>query len=187
MSGLRFQRGAKGKPFPQGTKLQFNLSHTEGLVACSLAWRPVGIDVENGAARKRDRTDWKAVARRAFNPRERDFIHSLPVKSRSAGFFKLFALKEAYLKALGTGLGRSLRELPVPLPLRERIRLKGWEFFIPPLPRKNFYAAHAVKRAGAPLRVHCRHWDEADFLEDLRRLKESAGSQRAAPFSAGTL
>jgi 4'-phosphopantetheinyl transferase len=103
-----FGTAEKGKPFitaSTGQPLSFNLSHTHGFVACVAApGIDVGIDVETLDRRvERD-----AIARRYFAAIEIDGLHALSGEDRTARFFDLWTLKEAYIKATGNGLSHPL-------------------------------------------------------------------------------
>ncbi|MEW1639624.1 4'-phosphopantetheinyl transferase superfamily protein [Streptomyces sp. NPDC093801] len=80
----------------------FSLSHTGGLVLIGVAGRPVGVDVEALPAPHRATT----VAE-ALHPAEQRAIHAAQPALRPAVFARLWARKEAYLKGLGTGVGRN--------------------------------------------------------------------------------
>jgi 4'-phosphopantetheinyl transferase len=89
--------------------LQFNLSHSADLLVCAVASQPVGVDVE----RIRPHDDVMAIARRFFAPEECDALERLPAHRRVDAFYACWTRKEAYLKALGLGVGESLRQFAV--------------------------------------------------------------------------
>lgn len=110
--GLRFAANEFGRPEIAGTQgsrgLQFNLSHTHGLVACGVAWnRPIGVDVEN-IHRGGDGAGLMSVAARYFSPQELAELQSRPCQEQPARFIDYWTLKEAYLKARGVGLSLGL-------------------------------------------------------------------------------
>ncbi|MEC5160914.1 MULTISPECIES: 4'-phosphopantetheinyl transferase family protein [unclassified Janthinobacterium] len=81
--------------------LSFNLSHTQGMVVLGLTRRmALGVDVENMA----HRTAPLDVAERFFSRAEVAQLHALPVAQRQERFFRLWTLKESYIKARGLGL-----------------------------------------------------------------------------------
>ena len=97
---LRVALSPLGKPvLPDFPSLHVSISHTPGLVMAAVAPRPVGCDVEAiRPARLR-------IAPRVLTPREYAHFLSLPDSPhRPREFFRLWTLKEAYLKAIGTGL-----------------------------------------------------------------------------------
>lgn len=101
-AALAFTASEHGKPALLGHEsLQFNLSHTNGLIALAVALdKPVGIDVEHLSRQ----TDIAKMAERYFSLEESRALLALPVASWNDRFYDLWTLKEAYLKACGTGL-----------------------------------------------------------------------------------
>jgi len=90
-----------GEDNRDNSALCFNLSHTEGLVACAVALEhDVGIDVEN-AQKRAINLD---IADRFFSSLEIQALRSLPVSERRKRFFDYWTLKESYIKARGQGL-----------------------------------------------------------------------------------
>jgi 4'-phosphopantetheinyl transferase len=108
-SSWRYVVGAQGKPavapgFGDGS-LTFNLSHTRGMVACALARHSeIGVDVE---APDRPRADYATICR-SFSPDEARLVAEASRDSRSDLFFRLWTLKESFVKATGEGLFRPL-------------------------------------------------------------------------------
>ncbi len=113
-ASLRFRAGPQGKPALAaepggGPDLHFNLTHTDGLVACAVVLgRPVGLDAE-----PLDRPVELGVAERFFAPAELAWLRSLPEAERARGFLRLWTLKESWLKAVGVGLHLPLRDVAV--------------------------------------------------------------------------
>lgn len=80
-----------------------SLSHTRGAAAFAIsATAPIGVDIE------RFRRPPLAVAKKYFSAVELDAIES--AESPSAGFFRLWTLKESLAKLEGKGILRVLRE-----------------------------------------------------------------------------
>jgi 4'-phosphopantetheinyl transferase len=101
----RFTTNAYGRPFvcePAAYRfLQFNVSHTHGLVACAVAWGcEIGLDVEDT---RRD-IDIAALAPQVFAPAERAYLARCGADEERSVFFSYWTLKEAYIKARGMGL-----------------------------------------------------------------------------------
>jgi 4'-phosphopantetheinyl transferase len=106
----RFDTDAHGKPSvvpaQAGTPpLVFNLSHTHGLVACAVARATaLGIDVE-----RVDRmTLGPEIATRYFAAAEIRMLNAQAAERYAERFIELWTLKEAYIKAVGTGLAHPL-------------------------------------------------------------------------------
>lgn len=108
----QFQKNGHGRPeidAPSHCRsLRFNVSHTDGLVACLLSWhRQVGVDVEpiqHVAA-------LLSVARQHFADSETDAIRGSPASEQSRVFLELWTLKESYFKARGLGLSGKLSDI----------------------------------------------------------------------------
>ena len=84
--------------------LKFNLSHTDGMSVCVVSLdNDCGIDVEN--IQRKSRTF--AVADRMFAPAEVATMRSGDDSEVQRKFFEFWTLREAYVKAIGTGLGGS--------------------------------------------------------------------------------
>lgn len=101
----RFSSNAYGRPAiaapeaPSG--LDFNLSHTGGMIVCLLGrGRELGVDVED---RQRARRTLD-IAERFFSPREAAALRALAPAAQGDRFMDLWTLKEAYIKARGMGL-----------------------------------------------------------------------------------
>lgn len=97
-SELQFTFGAERKPYllPLEAGLHFNLSHSGKYFLIGLFQnREIGVDVEEhreGIARE-------TLAKRFFHPQEQ-----VQLQEKTASFFDIWARKEAFLKAQGTGL-----------------------------------------------------------------------------------
>ena len=86
--------------------LRFNISHTDGLIACAVTiGREVGVDVEHvGRRLSHD------VPARFFAPSEVADLNTVPEPERHKVFFDYWTLKEAYIKARGLGLALPLAD-----------------------------------------------------------------------------
>lgn len=109
LNSWRFRTTSDGRPEPEPSpdhRLRFNLSHTDGLTACVVTddGRACGVDAERSPAR----TDAVAHLPRFFADRERTELAAVPDAVRPGHIAAYWVLKEAYLKALGTGLRRDL-------------------------------------------------------------------------------
>ncbi|WP_333767291.1 4'-phosphopantetheinyl transferase family protein [Streptomyces sp. IBSBF 2435] len=103
----RFRRGVDGRPEPEPAAggLRFNLSHTAGLIACVVTRnRACGVDVERTPAAP----EAVGALGRRLAAAERAELAALGPAERRGRLSELWVLKEAYLKALGTGLTRDL-------------------------------------------------------------------------------
>ena len=97
-----------GKPVLRNRPgVYFSLSHCAGLAACLIAGTVCGVDAE-GIRPLRQR-----VLQRAFSPEEQAQVKHSPCPDET--FFRLWTLKESYIKATGRGLSFPLAAVPVAL------------------------------------------------------------------------
>lgn len=106
-----FGANAHGKPHIAAPAirhaLKFNLSHTDGIVACAVSQgHELGIDVEYIGRE----LDFLELAGHVFAPAEIEGLEALPPSMRRQRFYTLWTLKEACVKAVGTGLSDPLGE-----------------------------------------------------------------------------
>jgi 4'-phosphopantetheinyl transferase len=104
-----FEANSYGRPYvhlPAACRdLYFNLSHTDGLVACAVSRHgEVGVDVENIGRE----VDFVALAPTVFAPEEVASVVACAPAERRQRFFSYWTLKEAYIKARGMGLSLAL-------------------------------------------------------------------------------
>jgi 4'-phosphopantetheinyl transferase len=114
-----------GRPFiaaPATTRtVYFSLSHTEGCVACVVSGcEAIGVDVEQ----IQERRSLFTIARSNFSPREIDDLRLLPPNDLVDRFFDYWTLKEAYLKARGTGLNFPLNQFSILIPSGQEIGIR---------------------------------------------------------------
>ncbi len=89
--------GANGKPMMDG--IYFNLSHTEGRVLLAVGDSEAGCDIE------RVKEFPLQVAKRFFCCGEQEYISSFPEgKERDRAFFRLWTVRESYMKMTGEGM-----------------------------------------------------------------------------------
>lgn len=108
-AAIQFHYSDRGKPFLAHVPgsicrdLEFNVSHSEDqalygfTVGC-----PIGVDLEH----LRPVHDLKGLTQRFFAPSEHLQIQSLPPDQQPLAFFQYWTCKEAYLKAIGAGIGQ---------------------------------------------------------------------------------
>jgi 4'-phosphopantetheinyl transferase len=139
--------GLQGKPQVAG--LEFNLSHSGDLVVYGVGSVAVGIDIEQ----QRD-LNYEALMQRFFAPAERQAWQEVPMDRRSATFFQLWTMKEAYVKAIGTGLHTPLSTFAVSLQSPWQILGHDhWQLEALALPA-GYWGAIAIDNPGSPIQVN---------------------------------
>ncbi|MFC1770806.1 4'-phosphopantetheinyl transferase family protein [Candidatus Margulisiibacteriota bacterium] len=117
----------KLKNFPD---IHFNLSHSGIWVAITIHDHPVGIDVEH----IRPLSSASKIAKRFFSPLEQNYLNNIAQDQYLGSFFKLWTLKESYIKAIGKGLSYSLSSFNIDITDQETVKLidpknnKAWNF-----------------------------------------------------------
>ena len=97
---LKISAGEFGKPELRGIELEFSLSHSAGMVLCAISEKCVGADIQLRTAYN------AALAGRFFTKKEAAAIAQAADKDLM--FTRTWAVKESYLKLLGTGMHRPL-------------------------------------------------------------------------------
>lgn len=106
---VKYHRNEHGKPYLTDTpELYVNWSHSGAYVICAVADREVGIDLQ-----KMEREPKENLIRKALTPEERNAYEILAPESRKKRFYEYWAVKESFLKALGTGFYTSLQMFQV--------------------------------------------------------------------------
>jgi 4'-phosphopantetheinyl transferase len=112
---VTFAYSDTGKPelsASHGSDIGFNVSHSGDIAAFAFAiGRKVGVDVEC----IRHDVDVDEIPRRFFSSLEQQKLAGLQGQQKFEGFFNCWTRKEAYVKAVGSGLSLPLRDFDVSL------------------------------------------------------------------------
>ena len=126
---LAFGASEHGKPFALvdgvAAPVSFNVSHSgkHGLVALAPRGR-LGVDVEERV----DRLDLDGISEFVFGPDEQADFASTRGREKFHLFFTLWTLKEALIKALGTGFSLDPARFEVPQAIRRGARKGMFRF-----------------------------------------------------------
>jgi 4'-phosphopantetheinyl transferase len=162
-SSLAFMDGARGKPRLVGSTAAapfFNISHSGDTAVVALATSEIGVDVET----IRPVPNLDRLSRRFCSTSEQDWLLARRPVDREAAFLGLWTCKEAYLKAVGSGVAMPLRDVVVE-PAAPRLRAiagdpntaRGWTLLRADLPEPAVCTV-AVRRGGWTLAVHEHRW-----------------------------
>ena len=149
-----------GKPFAlvggRRAAHGFNVSHSgrHGLIAIDGHER-IGVDVEE----RRPREDLEGIGRLVFTPAEQRLLERAGERDKPDQFYRLWSLKEALIKAIGTGFSRSPRGIELPAPLLRGARTGEYRFSDSPaetwrladLGERRFAAALAWRLPDSPV------------------------------------
>jgi len=179
-SQITFVYNAFGKPDlgPEfGSRLKFNLSHSNGLTLIAIATASnIGVDLEYIRAH----SDYADIVQRFFSAAEVDYLSALPRHLYAKAFFSCWTKKEAYLKACGKGLAIPLNSFSVPLttdPAYSPVALcVGWSLYtLRPAP--GYAGALAIEGTG--WRLHQWQWKILTVSPQPRDAIESAPNARS--------
>ena len=96
-------KGEMGKPsLAEHPEIFYNLSHANGIAACYVTDMECGIDCE------KVRQYYPNVVKKAFSESERQLMEDTPENERDLMFFRLWTLKESFVKTIGTGVSYPL-------------------------------------------------------------------------------
>jgi 4'-phosphopantetheinyl transferase len=164
------------KPFlPESYEqnIQFNLSHSEDLMAVAIARDvAVGIDIES-TSYPQEELD---LAREFLSPKEILKLDKIPELQKKDAFLNAWTRKEAYLKAVGKGIDESLSEIEVTMEPGEPPRYislygdtqEASHWFLQSIqPGVGYIGSIACRQRG--LRLASWHWPEDDLAYFTKR------------------
>lgn len=113
-----------GKPFfPDHPNLHFSLSHSGDYAMCSIGAFPNGNDIERIRSISENKVE--RLARRFFAAEETAWIDRAgDVKEREERLFRIWTMKESFLKVTGLGMSLSLKEFAIIVEDDGAVRLK---------------------------------------------------------------
>lgn len=150
----KFKLNEFGKPSIDAehsdSRIRFNLSHCDGLLICGVTLDcEIGVDCENSDRK----VEIEQLSTRVFSLREQEYFHSVSADRRQETFYRLWTLKESYIKACGIGMSLPLQQFSFDLAAKPPIRIRfdreiqdhphEWQFAEPTF-SKPYFAAVAV-------------------------------------------
>ncbi len=110
---IKLQYTEHHKPFIEShTRLHFSVSHSHNHLLYALCEHgPCGVDIE---AVNTD-TVTALISSEALSEQEQKTIQTLPPAQQTIAFYSSWVQKEAYLKAIGTGLQQSPQAIDLPV------------------------------------------------------------------------
>ncbi len=107
---LEFSYNEFGKPYLFNNKndLQFNISHCDDIVVLAFTnFNDIGVDVE----RIKEIDDMEGVIDLCFTQYEKNWFSSIYDNSKTETFYKIWTVKEAFIKNIGKGFSFSPRDV----------------------------------------------------------------------------
>lgn len=111
---VKFTYGELGKPFLSSSintlNLQFNMSHSNRLGMCAFTKdKALGVDIE----KIREFSNLEDVAEMCMSEFEKGWFSKLPPATRIEIFYKVWTVKESFIKAIGAGLSFPMVDVEV--------------------------------------------------------------------------
>lgn len=111
---IRYHYGVNNKPslaeIDNNDNLHFSVSHSGGRALYALSRGcEIGVDIEY----VRDIPEMEQLLEQVLSPQESEGFNALTGPEKREGFFSGWTRKEAFLKATGDGLSRSLKDIEI--------------------------------------------------------------------------
>jgi 4'-phosphopantetheinyl transferase len=118
-SKMKFERTERGRPFllqPETPCFDFNVSHQGDWVVCAAEYVPhltprIGVDVMKLESRDKPPLEFASIFRRQLSDYEWGYVERGPGSTVLNRFYRVWCLKESYLKADGCGISKDLRSV----------------------------------------------------------------------------
>ncbi|PSB08444.1 hypothetical protein C7B62_16780 [Pleurocapsa sp. CCALA 161] len=165
---LEFEYGDRGKPqlaaSMDNSFLQFNVSHSLDYALYGFTnHHLIGVDIEF----LREMENATELAKRFFTHQEFQLMANLADEERQKAFFQLWTAKEAYLKALGTGLSSFLTDIELSLDRANYAKLlairgnidavSDWSMYFC-IPAANYIAAITINTQISKQHINFWNW-----------------------------
>ncbi len=106
---IKFEKNKYGKPYiKEYPQFNFNISHSEDIVVGAIDNQPIGIDIE-----KVKTINYEGIAREFFAEGEFNYIIKDSLDNKLERFYKIWTLKESYIKCCGQGLSLPLKSFSI--------------------------------------------------------------------------
>lgn len=125
-----FEKNQFGKPFLKGyDNFHFNISHSGEWIVCTIDNEDIGIDIE-----KIQNINYGELAQSFFTEKEYNYIVEASLNDQLNNFYRIWTLKESYIKAEGRGLSIPLKSFDI-----EIINNKPVNFVAANAPSKYYF------------------------------------------------
>lgn len=100
---IRIKKGVFGKPFLEGGERHFNISYSKNMLLIATDNTPIGVDIEY----VKEIREIDSLVQH-FYSKEKHSFYKTKNSEKLQFFYRLWVLKESYIKAIGKGLSCSL-------------------------------------------------------------------------------
>ncbi len=113
-----------GKPyFKNKHGVEFNISHSENIVIVAFYGDNIGIDVQHHHPIEED-----FINESFLTKNEISYLNSLEDNDKTLEFYRIWTIKEAYIKAIGIGMYMDLKSIDITNP--EPLKYNGKKYII---------------------------------------------------------
>ena len=138
VANQKFDIGKNGKPyFRDKIDINFNVSHSSQFATCAISPYELGIDIEDA---NRKANNFAQIAKRFYSSSENAFVEEYGKE----GFLKIWTMKEAFVKSIGTGISIPLNQFSVPLESNQTI-INNQQFFFHYVKTKQYHLSICSK------------------------------------------
>lgn len=116
-SSAKRMTGENGKPYIEGGKTYFNLSHSGNIALCAVSDNEVGADVQEIKPLKRD------ISARVLTDNEAAALRALSENEKTDFLFKIWTEKESVMKFFGLGFALPFKDID----LSDGVKVRGKE------------------------------------------------------------
>ncbi|WP_196593312.1 4'-phosphopantetheinyl transferase family protein [Pectinatus sottacetonis] len=107
-ASAKFYTNDFGKPYLKNINIYFNLSHSGKYVFCAISNTEIGCDIQKSNAYYNF-----DIIKRFFHPAEQKLILTKTGTEQKKLFFRIWALKESYVKNIGIGIAHTFKNFAV--------------------------------------------------------------------------
>lgn len=118
---IKYSYNKFGKPYISDSSddLQFNISHCDNIIVFAFSsGNEIGVDVE----KIKTIEDMEGVADICFTPYEKEWLNR--TESVTETFYKIWTIKEAFIKAIGRGFSFSPKDIELTNESKNQITIK---------------------------------------------------------------
>lgn len=126
MSAVLHAADGKKPQLTEHPDFHFNLSHSQDFAVLGVGEKPIGVDIEEIRPITLD------IAEHYFFKGEYTYLKALPKADHALGFYRLWTLKESFMKAVGLGFQLPLDAFEIilknPIHINQRVNTHHYAF-----------------------------------------------------------
>ncbi|MDM5357290.1 4'-phosphopantetheinyl transferase superfamily protein [Peribacillus sp. ACCC06369] len=172
---IHFILDKHGKPNLVGGRIHFNITHSGDWVVVGIHKDPIGVDIE-------EVKDFNIheITKSTFSSKEFSYFIKLPKAKQIDIFFKMWTLKESWLKCIGTGflvspntfsILNGNNQYSLEIPTEEILKLKTLGVKITDMSNYLFKSYHLSPGYPISVCINNRNEDHLEFPDNIDIIK----------------